>query len=138
MAITPLWGTDASAPSGTTVNAMKGNAFTIDFAQGITSYFGFGDYWMTNHGTIASWSGSIGGFTTSGVTSNKLAVDFVTGTSGAARAGESWTFTWKTGCTILGTIIFTGVSASVQFLGTDTTAQQFVGTGAPTETWAAS
>jgi hypothetical protein len=138
MAQTALWGTDASAPLGTIVGAIKANAFAIDFAQGITSYFGFGDYWMTNHGTIASWSGSIGGFTTSGVTANKLAVEYVTGTTGAARSGESVTFTWKTLCTIIGTVIYTGVSPSVTFLGTSTTAINFVGTGAPAESWAVS
>ena len=93
---------------------------------------------MQNHGTIASFAGSLGGFTTKGVTSNSLGVGVVSGTSGAARSGETWTFTWISGCTVSGTCIFTGVNASVNFLGTDTTAMSFIGSGTPSESWSVS
>lgn len=139
MAISALWGTDATSPAGTTAPALHANAFNVDFAQGITSWYGYGDHWMVNHGTIASWGGSIAGFTSknggAGVYVGPAFVDGTTPDSSTARAGESWTFTWITNCTISGTIIFTGVSASNQFLGTPTSSYSFVGTGKPTETW---
>src|ERR1017187_5234971 len=98
MAQKPIWGTLASAPlAASTVPALHANSFSINFSQGITSYFGYGDIWNVNEGVLASWSGSISGFTTYGVTGNVLAVSYVTN-----RGGESWTFSWTTGCTIVG------------------------------------
>lgn len=130
MAKTPLWGTDASL--STTTYGAHFNAFDVQIAQGITSYFGFGDTWMTNHGTINSWSGNIAGFTTYGASNNAL------GISAFTRSGASTTLTWITGCTLAGTLILTGLNAAVTFLGTDTSAYSFVGTSSPTETWATS
>jgi len=129
--LSPLYGTDASLT--TTGFGCHWNAFEISFAQGVTGYFGFGDTWMTNHGTINSWAGSMAGFTTSGTTADVLAISTV-----LVRSGLSQTFTWKTGCTVAGTIIITGLAAGVQFLGTDTSGYSFVATGSPTETWATS
>jgi hypothetical protein len=126
MATTPLYGTDASLT--TTSFGCHWNAFTFDVAQGTTGYFGFSDQWMTNHGTIASWSGSLAGFTTHG-TANDVPGSAILLT----RAGVSQTFTWATSITMAGTIILTNLGMAVQFLGTDTSAYAFVGTGAPTE-----
>ena len=146
MAITPLWGNDASSPVSTTpgmVAAIHANVFALSFVQPITTWYGFTDNWTTSHGGGASsWSGSIGGFTTSGVTSNALETSMIDSATGGGtnhvRSGESWTFTWKTGCTIIGIIIFSDVSASVNFLGTDTSGLNFTGSNAPAETWTTS
>lgn len=129
MASTPLYGTQASL--ATTGWGGHFNGFTLDVAQGTTGYYGFGDTWMTNYGTISSWSGQCAAFTSHGSSNEVPGTAILT-----TKAGVSQTFTWTTGCTMAGTIILTSLAMAVAFLGTDTSAYGYVGTGAPTETWA--
>ncbi len=131
MAVTPLYGPLASIT--TTAFGCHFHAFTFDMAQGVTGFYGFGDTWMQNYGTIASWSGSMAGFTTSGTSTDAVAVTPIT-----TRAGVSATLTWNTATTVAGTMVFTGQNLAVNFLNTDTSAYSFVGSGAPTITWPAS
>lgn len=131
MSTTPLYGPMASVTlSGFGCHA---NAFTFAMAQGVTGYFGFGDTWMSNYGTIASWSGTIAGFTTSGSSTDQVVVTPIT-----TRAGVSITLTWNTSTTLAGTAVFTASDHSVTFLGTDSSTYSFVGTGTPTLTWPSS
>lgn len=128
MATAPIWG-----PEGSITTSGFGchfNAFTFSMAQGVTGYFGFGDTWMQNYGTIASWSVSLAGFTTKGSTTDQLVVTPIT-----TRAGVSITLTWTTSCTVAGTVVVTANDNNVTFLGTDSTSYNGVGTAAPTISW---
>jgi hypothetical protein len=129
MATTPTWGTDGSVT--TAGFGCHFNAFSTVLSQGFTQYFGYGDTWMKNRGTIASWSGNMAGFTTSGSTT-----DLFTTVPILSRAGVSITLTYATGCTVAGTVIVTESGAQSQFLGTNGSNYSFVGDGAPTITWA--
>lgn len=134
MSQTPLYGASSGASVTTSGFGCHANAFTFSMAQGVTGYFGFGDIWMTNYGTIASWSGTIAGFTTQGTST-----DTPVAAAGLApittRAGVSITLTWATGSFMTGTAIVSDTGLSVTFLGTDSSVYSFVGTGAPSLTW---
>lgn len=131
MATTPLYGPMGSVT--TTGFGCHFNAFTFAMAQGVTGYFGFGDVWMANYGTIASWSVTAAGFTTSGSSTDQVVATPIT-----TRAGVSTTFTWNTLTTVVGTVVWTSSDHSVTFLGTDSSTYAGVGTGTPTITWPAS
>lgn len=129
MATTPLYG-----PMGSITTSGFGchfNAFTFNMAQGITGFYGFGDTWMLNYGTIASWSTTMAGFTTSGTSTDAISLTPIT-----TRAGVSPTLTWNTGCTVTGTQVISANDNNVTFLGTDSSSYTGVGSGAPTITWA--
>lgn len=128
MATTPQYGPTGIV--GTTGFGCHFNAFTFNMAQGVIGYFGFGDVWMSNYGTIASWSVTLAGFTTSGSSTDLITILPIT-----TRAGESLLLTWNTGLTVAGTAIISANDNNVTFLGTDSTSYTGVGTGAPTITW---
>ena len=128
-----IYGTAASL--STTGFGCKWNAFSIDVAQGITGYYGFGDTFMTNYGTIASWSGMAAGFTSGGTTADIPGIgnSWFSGTTG--RAGFSQTLSWGSNLTLAGTIILSALNLALSFLGTPTSVYRFVGSGTPTEVW---
>jgi len=133
---TAIYGTQALSPANTAWGC-KWTAFSCEFAQGVTSYYGFGDIGMTVYGTIFSWSGHLAGFTTHGSSNDVLGTALMEGGASTAvnRVPFSQTFQWATGCTIVGSILVTDLVAAVPFLGTDTSVYRFVGSGVPAETW---
>ncbi len=126
--LTPLWGTDGSIT--TSGFGCHFNAFDCNISQGLTESYGYGDTWVRRHGTILGAVGSISGFTDSGTTANAPGITTV-----FTRSGISTTLQWKSGCTLAGTFVYSGLSLVNNFLGTPTSSYGFASDGTVTETW---